>query len=291
MELPNQAFDKSRAVPLAGHTAKNATSPSMKKWFYILHLEGDYWYVGTTNNLENRLLAHQSGKGSAWTKEHPMLTMVESGPLTSPLLEDFKTKELMQKYGIAKVRGGSYCQVKLSTEQWQTLNREFRAADQRCLNCGGVGHFVANCPKQSAKQSKPTYPKKPRKPRVCSRCGRNSHDIRTCYANTHFDGTSLDGVPYYKKTLDQENTEELDLDEAAPNFRLSRTDEPVREKDSDSSDITPSQSKISRPEIRTETEKELKLREQISAAAKAEINQRRKGPTETAEKGGLCSIS
>lgn len=180
------------------------------KTLYILQLEDDCWYVGTTSDLNRRFRAHQEKTACAWTKKHAVIGIVEQMPCTSPLLEDFKTKELMQKYGIARVRGGSYCQVTLRPEQWQTLNTEFRTADNRCLNCGEAGHFVNNCP---LKVKSPRPSRKPRK-RTCSRCGRNTHDIRTCYAKTHLDGSSLEGVPYYKKEQDTEDQEIVESDSA-----------------------------------------------------------------------------
>lgn len=176
------------------------------KILYVLQLEDDCWYVGTTGNLEVRFQKHQQQTACEWTRCHHVVGLFSQEPCSSPLLEDFKTKELMRKYGIDRVRGGSYCQVKLNLRQWKTLNEEFRTADNRCFNCGLEGHFANACPlKLKSKKPKSSRPKKPR---CCSRCGRNSHDIRTCHAHTHFDGTSLEGVPYYKK--EQEITDDSD---------------------------------------------------------------------------------
>jgi hypothetical protein len=59
--------------------------------------------------------------------------------------EDNYTKEYMKKYGVDKVRGGSYANMILTDEQEATLKREFRGADDRCQRCGRTGHFIGTC--------------------------------------------------------------------------------------------------------------------------------------------------
>ena len=39
-----------------------------KAWIYILRCADDSYYVGHTTNLEMRLVEHQAGEGSEWTK-------------------------------------------------------------------------------------------------------------------------------------------------------------------------------------------------------------------------------
>jgi hypothetical protein len=165
----------------------------LPKILYVLRLQDECWYVGTTNDLAARVEAHRTGKdGAAWTRKHKVIEVAEAIPCTSPLMEDFKTKELMQRYGVLKVRGGSYCQIKLNPAQWETLTREFRMADGKCMACGESGHFLANCPLRVKKsKSKRKSSAVPKAKRTCSRCGRNNHNIRRCHAHTHFDGTPL----------------------------------------------------------------------------------------------------
>lgn len=157
--------------------------PDGTKSLYILQLQNDCWYVGTTKNLDRRLTQHreQTKECAAWIKVHPVVEVFKTRLCKDVLDEDSTTKKLMLKHGIDKVRGGSYVQVKLPQEQLDALNREFRTALDKCLICGETKHPYKKC-----------ATKKTRKQRCCSRCGRNTHDIRKCFANTHLNGAALD---------------------------------------------------------------------------------------------------
>jgi predicted GIY-YIG superfamily endonuclease len=76
---------------------------------YVLSLEDDCWYVGISYNLNHRLSQHWTGKGAKWTRHHPPQSVAEVVYPASLDLENQKTKELMERYGKEKVRGGSYC--------------------------------------------------------------------------------------------------------------------------------------------------------------------------------------
>jgi predicted GIY-YIG superfamily endonuclease len=112
---------------------------------YVLKLEGGRYYVGKTNNLIKRYEEHLSGRGSAWTKLHKPIKLEKSIENVSPFEEDKITKEYMSKYGIDKVRGGSYVETELSDFQKDALNTEIWAAKDCCTNCGRKGHFVKDC--------------------------------------------------------------------------------------------------------------------------------------------------
>ena len=73
---------------------------------YVLRLQDDCWYVGTTEVPNARLKQHQEGKGSEWTKVHPVvgdfysIQALQMSTIEARLEEDKRVKVLMQQYGI-----------------------------------------------------------------------------------------------------------------------------------------------------------------------------------------------
>ena len=51
----------------------------------------------------------------------------------------------MSKYGIDNVRGGSYVTEELDDIQHYSLKKEIWAAKNLCTKCGRNNHFVKNC--------------------------------------------------------------------------------------------------------------------------------------------------
>ena len=117
----------------------------MSTTIYILRLEGGHYYIGKSDNVAARYQQHLNGKGSAWTRKYAPVSLVKTIESASPFDEDKITKEYMAKYGIEKVRGGSYVEVELSRFHMDALNMEIRAATNLCTQCGRAGHFVKDC--------------------------------------------------------------------------------------------------------------------------------------------------
>jgi predicted GIY-YIG superfamily endonuclease len=112
---------------------------------YVLKLEGGNYYVGKTANLDSRIAQHMGGHGSAWTRKYKPVSVIEKIKNASHFDEDSKTEEYMSKYGIDKVRGGSYMDTNLSDEQRAHLQKKIRAATDVCIRCGRDGHFIGSC--------------------------------------------------------------------------------------------------------------------------------------------------
>lgn len=111
---------------------------------YVLELANGHYYVGKTSRLDERLEEHRSGRGSAWTQRHRIVRLLETHQETSPFVEDMVTKQMMMKYGIAKVRGGSYCEVFLPRPKYNAVLNEIRGAAGLCFRCGGP-HYIKDC--------------------------------------------------------------------------------------------------------------------------------------------------
>lgn len=75
---------------------------------YVLKLSDDKYYVGTSENAEQRIKQHFNGYGSSWTKKYKPIETVEVIDNCDKFDEDKYTKQYMLKYGIDNVRGGTY---------------------------------------------------------------------------------------------------------------------------------------------------------------------------------------
>ena len=93
----------------------------------------------------NRYKQHMNGSGSAWTRKYKPISLEKTIENVSSFEEDKITKEYMSKYGIDRVRGGSYVEIELDDFQKETLNREIWGAKDLCTQCGRKGHWVKDC--------------------------------------------------------------------------------------------------------------------------------------------------
>ena len=96
---------------------------------YVLQLVRGKYYVGMTRKNVERIWQHIDGKGAAWTKKYPPkegdeLLEYQSGRKVAD--EDKKTLEMMAKYGVRNVRGGSWCRVKMSAKMISDLERKIK---------------------------------------------------------------------------------------------------------------------------------------------------------------------
>jgi predicted GIY-YIG superfamily endonuclease len=75
---------------------------------YALELENSKYYIGFSDNVNVRLKKHFSGEGSAWTKMHKPIKVIEC-VIGDKSLERIKTLEYMSKFGWENVRGAAWC--------------------------------------------------------------------------------------------------------------------------------------------------------------------------------------
>ena len=101
---------------------------------YVLKLENDNWYIGSSRNVERRFKKHLSGKGSKWTSQHIPIEIVEvidtntNHDVEACKKEDDLTLQYATKYCAQKVRGGGYSQVEV-TPHWP---REIIESEKIC---------------------------------------------------------------------------------------------------------------------------------------------------------------
>lgn len=75
---------------------------------YILALENGKYYVGKTDQPENRILSHLNANGSAWTRAYRPVRIYGTYPSSSSHDEDEYTIRMMERFGIRNVRGGMH---------------------------------------------------------------------------------------------------------------------------------------------------------------------------------------
>ena len=125
---------------------------------YVLRCIGDRYYVGksTEHGVQKRITAHWERTAKcAWTSRYPVVEEIYLKHGWSPFAEDALTLEYMRKYGIDKVRGGTYANVVLSNLQLKQIEMATRGALDLCLRCGKGGHFISECPDEAVVTAAP----------------------------------------------------------------------------------------------------------------------------------------
>lgn len=133
---------------------------------YILKLEKSKYYVGKTKNIKRRIKQHFEGNGSYWTKIFKPIELIDIYRNCDEFDEEKYTLQYMKTYGIDNVRGGSFCQYKLSTEVRNVLNKILLSDNDLCFGCGKTGHFISECMEIEND--------------TCYGCGKEGHFKRNC---------------------------------------------------------------------------------------------------------------
>ena len=121
------------------------TSDFEMEQIYIIKLEKSKYYIGKTKNVDKRWEEHLTGNGSGWTKKYKPTSLVKTIKSTSQFDEDKYVKEYMAKYGIENVRGGTYSNVVLDDNSIAVLEKEIRHSKNLCTRCGRDSHFIKDC--------------------------------------------------------------------------------------------------------------------------------------------------
>ena len=81
----------------------------MTGYIYVLELKENKYYIGRSNNIEQRIGQHFLGNGSVWTKLFKPLSVISYEIEKDNWHENYKTLQMMKMHGINNVRGGSWC--------------------------------------------------------------------------------------------------------------------------------------------------------------------------------------
>ena len=114
-------------------------------FIYILKLKNNKYYVGKTSNPKIRLDNHFNLTGSKWTQKYTPLNIQEIIPNCEDFDEDKYTIKYMNEYGVDNVRGGSFCEMNLTNESKNMINRMIISSTDKCNSCGEKGHFSKDC--------------------------------------------------------------------------------------------------------------------------------------------------
>ena len=193
------------AVPKTGEVGSLTPSQSGSQYLlYVMQLQHNKWYVGITENLERRRSQHSSGKGSTWTRLHPVLCIHDVSKVTEDSkvgAESKRVAELMWQHGVNNVRGAEHCNTwpfdksdidRLVHYLGHHLELDYNEVRQRLESQleqpSSEGRTVRLRRGQRSNAQHNLPPTSP-----CFRCGRSSHWESDCFANFHVDGTALDG--------------------------------------------------------------------------------------------------
>ncbi|MEK9731470.1 MAG: GIY-YIG nuclease family protein, partial [Candidatus Poseidoniales archaeon] len=141
---------------------------------YVLELQDNKFYVGKTDHTFQRFNQHKTGSGAKWTQKHNVKDLFAFHKDMKDSDENKITIQMMKKYGVRNVRGGSWTKVNMTEAEIKRLENK--------INARGRSRGTTKPSQKKASASKK---------KLCTRCGRTSHTVEKCYARFHANGKSL----------------------------------------------------------------------------------------------------
>jgi len=123
------ASTKSASEESTNEESANEESASEKTNIYILKLEKEKYYIGTTNNKYFTLQSYLNNNNAAWTRKYKPLKLIRFIEDCYIYEENIVTLNIMKLYGVANVRGGSYSAVNLDKSTLDTIAQKIKLSD------------------------------------------------------------------------------------------------------------------------------------------------------------------
>jgi predicted GIY-YIG superfamily endonuclease len=117
-------------------------------FIYRLQCEHKRMYIGSTQNITQRIHEHFDGHGGVCTskcKPLHILNIFKTTPEQMRSDERRETLRCMRIYGIHTVRGGPYVSHIITDEYAAFIRREIAFEFNLCFKCLGQGHFASDC--------------------------------------------------------------------------------------------------------------------------------------------------
>ena len=155
---------------------------------YVLELQGDKYYVGKTNHTFQRFNQHKSGSGAKWTQKHKVKDLFAFHKDMKDTDENKITIQMMKKYGVRNVRGGSWTKVNMTEAEIKRLEKRINARGKRRSKSPSskkttkskkkINKAPESGRKYTAAKSTRSFPSRRRRRSTTGMCGRISASCR-----------------------------------------------------------------------------------------------------------------
>ena len=126
---------------------KQINPPNPLSKVYVLHLQNNKYYVGSSVNHKERINEHFENKGPKWTQIYKPEKVRR--PLSEPQWELWELTETLRQmniHGIDNVRGSLFSDSEPFTNIEKVMAGQlFNELIGSCRRCGGSGHHDEQC--------------------------------------------------------------------------------------------------------------------------------------------------